>query len=120
MTEEGNLNKSFGFPYLILFRWIPVLLQLSTTLPSFVARHHLNEHGLITFFKQWWSSSAVKEHTLAVWQNAVEDDSHFSAAASNNPGKKTNDLLMCFFRKYIKCFYLFLCFLQEVVLTRES
>jgi len=52
MTEEGNLNKSFGFPYLILVRLIPVLLQLSTTLPSFVARHHLNERGLIAFFKQ--------------------------------------------------------------------
>jgi len=46
MAEEGNLNKSFGFPYLILVRLIPVLLQLSATLPCFVAQHHLNVHGL--------------------------------------------------------------------------
>lgn len=49
-----------------------------------------NKYWAINLFKQWWSRSAVKEHALAVWQNADEDDSHFSAAACNNPGGGAN------------------------------
>jgi len=42
-------------------------------------------------------SSAVKERSPAVRENADEDDSHLSAAASNNPGKKTSRPLDVFF-----------------------
>lgn len=44
-------------------------------------------------------SSAVKERSSAVRENVDENYSHLSAAASNNPGKKTSRPFDVFFRK---------------------